>query len=92
MGTNQKAQKLSDRFLTEEGAELTEKDIGFDLTFTQEGEKVSYINALSVFDKLNVEFIVPAESNGYEEIEFTFTDSIDENISMTVNIYKNPVD
>ena len=88
----QSAQKLVDRFVAEEGVEIAEKDIGFDLTFTAESSTVSYINALSVFDGLNIEFIVPAEANGYDEIEFTFIDSIDSSISMTVNIYKNPVD
>lgn len=86
----QKSEKLSDRFLLETGVTMQEDDLGLNFTYAQEGNAVRYINPLSVFDGLSLEFIVPAAQNGYEEIRFTFIDSIDETISMTVNIYKNP--
>lgn len=86
----QKSKKLSDRFLLGEDVTMDETDLGLNFTFGQDGNTIRYINPLSVFDGLSLEFIVPAEQNNYEEIRFTFTDSIDKTRRLSVNIYKNP--
>ncbi len=86
----QKSTKLSDRFFVNQDVVMEETDLGLNFSFGQDGSTVRYINPLSVFDGLSLEFIVPAEQNNYDEIRFTFTDSIDKTRALSVNIYKNP--
>lgn len=86
----QKSEKLSDRFLLGEGMSMTEDDLSLSFTSSQEGGAVRYINPLSVFDGLSMEFNVPENANGYEEVRITFIDSIDKNIRLKVSVYKNP--
>ena len=86
----QKSEKIADRFLLDEGMSVKEDELSLAFTATKEGASVRYINPLSVFDGLSLEFNVPQEANGYKEVRVTFTDFIDKNIQLTVNLYKNP--
>ena len=85
----QKSTKLADRFLFGDGITMTEEDLSLSFTSTQEGASVRYINPLSVYDTLSLEFNVPKQANGYNEVRVTFTDAEDKNISLTVSVYKN---
>ena len=71
---------------------MAEDDLSLSFTATQEGSSIRYINPLSVFGGLSLEFNVPKEENGYNEIRVTFTDSIDKNIQLSVSVYKNPIE
>ena len=88
----QKSEKLSDRFLLADGITMTENNLSLAFTSTQEGASIRYINPLSVFDGLSLEFSVPKEANGYNEVRITFTDYVDKTIQQTVSVYKNPTE
>ena len=82
------SEKLSDRFVLN-GATVTEDMSSLIFAFTEENQTVEYLNPLSVYDGLIVKFVVSQVSNGFQEVQFTFTDSLDANVTLTVNVYKN---
>ncbi len=83
------SEKLIDRFIVEEGIIATEQTLSIDFAFDADGKTVKYINPLMVFGGLNFEFSVPKEKNNFTQVDFTFIDSIDSDIKLTINIYKN---
>lgn len=100
------ANKLSDRFATDEGISLIEKSASLNYSFSAsaEGKFVRFINPLSVCDGLRIVFDVPdatkekavdGESNyiyknNYTEIRFKIVDANDADNYVYVSFYKNP--
>ncbi len=86
----QKSDVLSDRYILEEGVTMNPLDLGIDFVYAEDGKTVSYINPVSVMSGLALEFLVEQDKNSFEEIRFTFTDSLDSSITETISIFKNP--
>jgi hypothetical protein len=85
------ADKLSDRFVYSEGVSMTEMPLALNFSFTDDTQSVRFINPLSVFLGAKIVFNVPATEtqNSYNEVWFTFTDSLDKSVKQTVRFYKN---
>lgn len=83
------AEKLVDRFVIDEGVSVDEKSASLNFSFTGEEQNVTFVNPLPVYEGLVVNFAAIAEKNNFSEVQFTFTDSENPNIYLTVNIYKN---
>lgn len=84
------SEKLSDRFVCDDGVILDEQKLAVGFKYSDDGQWAEYVNPLSIVDGTSVKFIVDTDNNDFDEAIIRFTDYCDVNNYIDIHFAKNP--
>lgn len=82
-------EKLSDLYVLSDGVTFSSGMSDMRFTFTNENQSVKFINALSIYDGIEITFVIPDGKENFDYVEFILRDKYDKDLTMSIALFKD---